>query len=266
MVIFPDDSDSQERNNPLPSTAYSFMTLPFLVLWIVLFLKTPSIRIPMLMMSALSGLAGPLSEYWHCRDYWHPDYIVAMNVRGWRFGIEDYALTFAMAGTVMALFEKFGAKREWGVLPPVSWKSLLRLDMIGNFGILLMILFSSVIRMNSIYAILLTLLICSVTLYWKRRAWILRALPVAAAFSIFYWAVFRFAFMPMFPGILERCWNLEALWGMRIAGVPVEEPLWAFGVALFAGPVYRVCATGSVFGVRDSGFGIRGLELGNRKP
>jgi len=229
----------------MDNLAYAVMALPFVILWILLFLKSPGIRITMLLMSALGGLAGPISEYWHLRDYWHPDYWLPVAVGNWRFGIEDYVLTFAMAGTVMALFEKIGAKKEWDPLPPVSWKILFRLDMIGNFGILLMILFASIIGMNSIRAILLTILVSSAVLYWTRPAWILSILPVASAFSLYYWIVLKFLLMPLFPGILEGWWNLEALWGFRLAGVPIEEPLWAFGVALFAGPVYRFCSAGS---------------------
>jgi len=247
----------------MSSYAYTFMILPFAAAWIVLTIKSPRSRGAIWVMSALGGLAGPISEYWHLRDYWHPDYLLSINVGGWRFGAEDYVLTFALAGIVMALFEKFGAKKEWGRLPRVSWKCLFRLDMIGNCGILLMILFTLVFRMNSIYAVLLTLLISSAALYWKRPAWIPKVLPVAAAFSIFYWMVFRFVFMPLFPGILERWWNLEALWGVRFAGVPIEEPLWAFGLALFAGPVYRVCSGGT--GIRKSGIVDSASGIGPRE-
>jgi hypothetical protein len=231
-------------------SAYSVMTLPFVFLWIALFLKSPGIRLAMVLMSALGGLAGPISEYWHLRDYWHPDYFLPVAVGDWRFGIEDYILTFAMAGTAMSLFEKFAAKKEWGPLPPVSWRILFRLDMAGNFGILMMILFASIIGMNSIYAILLTILVCSAALYRTRPAWLLSILPAAAAFSLFYWMVLKFLLMPLFPGIIERWWNLDALWGVRLSVVPIEEPLWAFGVALFAGPAYRACSTGRMKNVR----------------
>jgi hypothetical protein len=244
------------------TSAYSAFAAPFVLIWIILFLKSPGIRMALLVMSAFGGLAGPIGEYWFLRDYWHPDYALPMRIGNWRFGIEDYILTFAMVGTAMALFEKFGTKKEWGPLPPVSWRSLFRMDMIGNFGILLMIFFASIVRMNSIYAIMLTLLISSAALYWKRSAWIPRVLAVTAGFSIFYWAVFRFAFMPLYPGILERWWNLGALCGVRLLGVPVEEPIWAFSVALFVGPLYRACSTD---GNRASFFGHGASENVRRK-
>lgn len=94
------------------TSAYGVFAVPFILLWIVLFLNAPGIRISILVMSALGGLAGPISEYWHLRDYWHPDYLFAFNVGGWHFGAEDYIFTFALAGIVMALFEKFSAKKN----------------------------------------------------------------------------------------------------------------------------------------------------------
>lgn len=223
------------------SFTYVFMLLPFFTLWLVLFIQSPAIRNPLLMMSALSGLAGPISEFWHYQDYWHPDYLLPIKLGNWRFGIEDYLLSFFLAGIATALFETVAIKKGWKPLPPVSWKYLIRLDMFGNAGILLIIFFSSIMRLNSIYAILLALLLLSVVLYCKKPDWLFYALPLAFAFSVFYWILFRFAFMPAFPGIFEKWWNLKALWGIRLFGVPVEEPLWAFGVALFGGPVYRYC-------------------------
>ncbi len=223
--------------------AYPALTLPFIILWILFFTRYPTFRMPMLITSALYGLAGPLGELWFLQDYWHPDYWLPVAIWKWRFGIEDYVLTFTMVGTAMALFEKFGTENEWGPLPSVSWKSFYRLYMIGCFGLALMIIFNWVIGIKSMHATLLTCLITYTVVYWRRPLWILRLLPVATGFALFYWCVLRFIMMPLFPGIIDRWWNLEALWGIYLAGVPLEEPIWAFGVALFAGPVYRVCST-----------------------
>jgi hypothetical protein len=223
--------------------AYLTITLPFIILWILFFTRYPTFRMPMLFTSALYGLAGPLGELWSLQDYWHPDYWLLVTIWKWRFGIEDYILTFAMVGTAMALFEKFGIEKVWGPLTSVSWESFYRLYMIGCFGISLMIVLNWVIRMKSIDATLLTFLITSASMYWKKPLWILRSLPVASLFALLYWSVLKFIMMPVFPGILSRWWNLEALWGIELAGVPVEEPIWAFGVALVAGPAYRFCST-----------------------
>jgi hypothetical protein len=223
--------------------AYPAFTLPFVILWIFSFIRYPRFRMPMLCTSALYGLAGPLCELWSLQDYWHPDYWLPLEVGKWRFGIEDYILTFAMVGTAMALFEQFGTDKKWGSLPSVSSVSFYRLYMIGCFGISLMILFNWSVNIKSMHATLLTFLITCTFMYWRRPIWILRMLPVASGFALFYWCVFRFIMMPLFPGIVDRWWNLEVLWGIYLAGVPLEEPLWAFGVALFAGPVYRLCST-----------------------
>ena len=76
----------------MPSHAYALLTVPFLFGWILFFFFSPKIRRPMAAMSGLAGLAGPISEFWHCRDYWHPDYLMPVTIGPWRFGLEDYAL------------------------------------------------------------------------------------------------------------------------------------------------------------------------------
>ncbi|MDM7925899.1 MAG: lycopene cyclase domain-containing protein, partial [bacterium] len=64
----------------------------------------------------------------------------------------------------------------------------------------------------------------------------------AGVYAFGYWLIFRFMLMLAFPGALETAWNLEALWDVRLAGVPAEEVLWAFVLALFVGPIVRACS------------------------
>jgi hypothetical protein len=231
---------SPENGPPVFPFAYAVFSLPFVIAWMFLYLRSTRLRPSMLGTSAFMGLAGPIGEFWHGRDYWHPDYLVSLSIGSWRFGLEDYVLTFAMAGTVMAIYETWAVRLGWSPLPRLSFKAMVRLDMWGNFGIVSMFLFTSLLRLNSIYAIVLSLLISSAVIGAIRPAGMLHAACIAVVFAAAYWLLFAFFFMPLFPGILENWWNLDALWKIRIAGVPLEEPLWAFCVALMVGPLIRL--------------------------
>jgi len=55
--------------------------------------------------------------------------------------------------------------------------------------------------------------------------------------------VYYFLFLVMlewlFPGYIERVWNMDALTGLRIMGLPVEELLFAIGFGLYWSAVYE---------------------------
>lgn len=226
----------------MPSHAYAILCLPFVGLWGFLYARNTALRKHMLWMSALLGIAGPIAEFWHTRDYWNPGYLVQVTIGPWRFGLEDYALTFAMAGIAFMLFEWILARRKAEPLPAWKWKTLLCLDMWGNAGIACMAFFIYILKVNSIYALISSIAVVSVVLFGRRRKWLLSAALAASVYAFGYWFFFRFIVMPLFPGALERAWNLEALWGVRPAGVPAEEIVWAFVLALFVGPVVRACS------------------------
>jgi hypothetical protein len=114
--------------------AYLVFCLPWAAAWLLFFKGFPRLHSSMLLMSALSGLAGPISEFWHRADYWRPEYGGPLAIGPWRFGIEDYLLTFAMAGVSMALFEIGPFGKALRPLPAPTWKTLVRLDMWGIWG------------------------------------------------------------------------------------------------------------------------------------
>ncbi|MBN2200674.1 hypothetical protein JW777_01835 [bacterium] len=226
----------------MPSYAYTVLCIPFLVLWAFLYARNPALRKHLFWMSALLGIAGPIAEFWHTRDYWNPGYLAPVKIGPWRFGLEDYILTFAMAGIAFVLFERIYTGRGADPLPEWRWKTLFCLDMAGNAGILCMAFFIYILKINSIYALISSIAAASLVLFGRRREWLPAAALAASIYALGYLLFFRLFMMPLFPGSLERAWNLEALWGVRLAGVPAEEIAWAFMLALFVGPIIRACS------------------------
>jgi hypothetical protein len=43
----------------------------------------------------------------------------------------------------------------------------------------------------------------------------------------------------MFPGYVQQVWNLEAISGILIAGIPIEELMFAFAFGFFWSTVYE---------------------------
>lgn len=231
----------------MPPYAYLVGSLSFVVALALLYLSAEGERLAgarraMLWTAFLLAPAGPVSQFWHLRDYWRPVHLVAVELGAWRFGPEDYLFAFGFAGLGAGLFEVQAQSQR---LPPPGRFSrwvVARMAGYGTLGLALMALAASGFGWNSLYAGILALFVPAAVMAGGRRdLWplaLLTAVEVAALFWLFYWALF----LPLFPGAVGAWWRPEGVSGLRIMGVPLEEPLWAFFGGLFAGPAYRCCA------------------------
>lgn len=221
--------------------AYFILILPYILIWAGLFIMVPRLRPYMVWPSLVMSLAGPLAEYWHLRDYWYPDYLFPIQIRGWRFGIEDYIFCFFQTGIFTAVFEIIVSKQGWKKLPPVSLKSLFKITRWGAAGFLMLMLFSW-LDINSVHALNISLIILSLVFLARKPTLFFHVLPIAACSALFYTFYYPVVFIPLYPGIIEKWWNLSNTLGIQIFGIPIEESVWAFASAFFVAPLSRICA------------------------
>jgi hypothetical protein len=215
----------------------------FLGAWLVLYRVRPRHREAMLCTSLFLAPAGPISEFWHLQDYWHPAYLLTIRIRSWSFGLEDYVMAFAAAGVSAWLFEELALRRDW---PPSQRKSCAvfrRMATCASGALLLVILLASGLGLRSIDAILVAGVIQSGLALASSRQTPWLSVQAGTAFALLYLGSFALLLMsPLFSGIVQAFWRTEALWGPHVIGVPVEEVAWAFVTGLFSGPLYRVCS------------------------
>ena len=108
----------------------------------------------------------------------------------------------------------------------------------------LMALFTSILHFNSIYGMMFSGLITSLLLMFYAR-WRIFPLVFFNAIIIggIFWLFYIVLFIPLFPGVITAWWNLKAISGVMLWGVPLEEPLAAVFSAMMLGPVLRLCST-----------------------
>ncbi|MBI2882171.1 MAG: hypothetical protein HYY21_11300, partial [Candidatus Tectomicrobia bacterium] len=216
--------------------AYLIGDLILLALFGLLYLVRPQGRRAMRRTGLAMAPAGPLSEYWHTRDYWEPVHLLGWRVGHWRLGLEDLLFAFAFAGLSAGVFAWAAGARERAA-PPVSsggahwgraafWVALLlALLALGTDGA----------GWNSIYASMASFAVLSAWFLRRNPRWLGPALATGAVAALAMWAFYAGVFVPLFPGVLSRWWKLEALSGLAVLGVPVEEPAWAFFGGIFCG-------------------------------
>jgi len=220
------------------------MAMAILVIWAALFTLLRRNRTAIFWTSLMLMTAGPVGEYWVIPGYWRPVYSVPMSFRSWNFGIEDFLISFAIAGISAGVFESIALKKGLPELPRLKGIVLLRIFSFCVLGFLLMVLLASVCKFSPIHALLLTVFIPSVLMLSTRPGLVPLVLPASLMAGVVFW-LFYIAFMlPFFPGLTQALWNSDNTLG-TIAGIPIEEMLWASTTMLFAGPVYRFCSTTS---------------------
>jgi hypothetical protein len=214
--------------------------------WFTLYHLLPDSRTAMLWTGLVAAPAGPITEYWHHLDYWRPIYLVEFKIGGWCFGLEDGIVAFALTGIAAGLYEHLCCRRGFASSGPASLKTLTRLSGWGFLAWFLWLVFMRVLGMNSTNAISFTMMVLSLAMVREYRNLLPTLLSVALLFGVGSWFMYAGFLIPIFPGLIQNSWNLQALSGVMLTGVPLEEILWFTAVGSFAGPAYRVSSMKSV--------------------
>ena len=210
--------------------AYFVGTLIFFLIWISLYLYKKPLRREMLIMSLIFAPLGPLSEIFHFRDYWQPEYI--FTILG--LGIEDLLFAFFIGGIAAVIYEELFTKKA----KKTEKEHLKMLIALGVLGILALTILTFGLKMNSIYSSSLVFIFLGIIMISKRRDLAKNAILSGILVAAIMFA-FHLIYTSIFPTIIQEWWKLENLSGIFLLGIPIEEMMWGFAWGFFAGPIYE---------------------------
>jgi hypothetical protein len=217
--------------------AYLSLSVALSVVWVTLYVFHHDLRHSMLRVSLCTALLG-VTEPVFVPSYWNPFTLLNL-ARRTGFDLESLLFSFAIGGIVFAAYdtlfhlapvesiaaERHNRRHRQHALAVLSAPLL--------FGIL-----SATTRLNPIYSSALALVAgFFATLYCRRDLW-LKMLVSGGLFFAIYFFVFVL-FNVAFPGYVEAVWNLEAISGVRLMGVPLEELMFGFTFGLYWSSVYE---------------------------
>lgn len=208
----------------------------FLVPWIMLYLAFPAYRAMMRWASVYTMPFG-LTEPLFVPIYWNPPSLFGLAQRS-GFDIESLIFTFAVGGVASVLYAALtrGSPRAF-LAEPRREKAhkYHRLALAAPF-IAFPILY--LFPWNPIYAASVALLIAAGAAMLCRPDLKTEAWTGGLLFLAFY-VLFLFGLEWTAPNYIERVWNLPALSGVLLLGMPVEELLWAFAFGMYWSGVYE---------------------------
>ncbi len=220
--------------------AWTVWSLILLLVWgIVSYrLKSREIRREMVIVSACTSLLG-FTEPLFVPAYWDPPSLFDL---AWKtgFDLESFIFSFAIGGLGYALYM---AVFPVGHEPAMNRDERMEARHRYHLPLLLstpliFILLLAVLRLNPIYAAIIAMVLGGITTWYCRPDLVRKMLISAVLFAGLY-TVYFFTLIDLFPGIVEQVWNLPAISGILIAGIPVEELLFALAFGFYWSTVYE---------------------------
>lgn len=219
------------------TTVWFFWSLGLLVVWLAVFALFRTARRRMFWASLLTMPFG-LSEPLFVPKYWNPPSLFDL-ARKTGFDIESLLFCFAIGGLGLVLYDIIFRVE----VDKMTWTE--RHDRHHRFHfwtlispIIVFPLLYFFTYLNPIYDASISMFIGGLAALWcrpdlKRKIWV-----SGGIFTLFYFLYF----MPLawfVPGYVERVWQLSAISGILVVGVPVEELLFAFTFGMLWASYYE---------------------------
>jgi hypothetical protein len=208
----------------------------FLCPWLVLYLYWPEFRQRMVRVSLLTSLLG-LTEPIFVPEYWNPPTLFDLAQRT-GFDLESMVFCFAIGGIGTMLYNALARRTSRAVTQPerhAARHRFHRLALAAPFVVFPPLYF---LPWNPIYPGISALAVGggAATLC---RPDLARNTAIGGAVFLALYGAFMLTLRMWAPGYIERVWNLPALSGVLIAGVPLEELLFGLAFGLYWSAAYE---------------------------
>lgn len=218
--------------------SYFITSLFFLVVWLLVYWRAGTLRRPMLVLSVITALFGPISEIWYFADYWKPEIAFPLPGVG---GVEDLIFGFAIGGIAAFGYESLFVKKFCLCRPKKGreWFLLIFAAIVGAS----MLVLNNLLGLNSVYASSIGMIIAASIMLYFRRDLIIHAVGSAVLVMLTMFAIYYLGqtFFPNAHFWMERIWKLSGTpQGVVIfRHIPWTEMLWGFSWGLVWGPMYE---------------------------
>ena len=198
----------------------------FLLPWLALYLTDPRLRPVMRRVSIVTAVFG-LTEPIFVPGYWNPPSLFDLAQRT-RFDVESIIFCFAIGGIGAVLYNAITNRYFIPVRDEERRGSRHRFHLAALWAPYVVFVPLYFLPWNPIYPAILCLVIGGITSSLCRPDLTAKSLVGGVVFLLLY-SVFMLGLVWLTPGYIPRVWNLPALSGVLIGGIPLEELL--FGVS-----------------------------------
>lgn len=219
--------------------AWLLWSLLLLIVWGAVYasLQSKKRQKEMRMVSLWTSLLG-LTEPIFVPAYWNPPSLFDLAART-GFDIESLLFAFGIGGLALVIYERIfhvtykpiHAKERRLPHHAFHWLALTCAPML-----FVILLFST--TLNPIYSAIIALIGGGLAT-WACRPDLKRKMFVSACLFTMLYFVYFLTLIIAYPGYVPLVWNLPALSGILIVGIPLEELLFAFSFGFFWSSIYE---------------------------
>ena len=223
---------------PIMSDQYIWLlwSSAFIIPWAIVYILFPTQRRAMLWASLFTTPFG-LTEPLFVPEYWMPPSLFDL-AENTGFDIESLIFCFGIGGIGSVFYNLLSQKIPQTMGECVRHHTLHQyhhIALASPFAVFIMFYF---FPWNPIYPSILAMFVGAIATMLcrpdlKRKTWI------GGLLFLVYYAIFLTGLEWSAPGYIDRVWNLEALSGVAIGFMPVEELLFAVSFGMYWSGVYE---------------------------
>jgi hypothetical protein len=214
--------------------AYLPSVLSLIIPWLAIFLSRSDLRRKMIHFTILGSIAGPVSQIWYLRDYWHPAYTL-----GSKYGfIEDTIFAGLFVGITIVLYNFIFRVKSIPIKKEKEIRKAVRAIILVSILIGSLIVFTNILHINSIYSSAIGFFIVAIWI-WKNRPDLIKVSITGSIAMLLITAIGYNLLFLFWPDIISQWWFLQNISGILILGIPVEEFLWFSTWGLAGSPLYE---------------------------
>ncbi|MBI2623159.1 MAG: hypothetical protein HYW65_01105 [Candidatus Liptonbacteria bacterium] len=191
----------------------------------------------MLIVSLWTSLLG-LTEPLFVPEYWNPPSLFDLAHRT-GFDIESIVFAFAIGGIVVVLYERVFPTAHRHMPLEARHAAHHRYHLWALLAApVVFIALSLATSLNPIYISVLALILGGVAT-WYCRPDLKKKMFVSALLFLGLYFVYFLTLIALYPGYVAQVWRLDAISGILIAGIPLEELLFALSFGFYWSSVYE---------------------------
>lgn len=220
--------------------AWFFWSIILLAVWAIVYfsLRSKESKREMLVVSLWTSLLG-FTEPFFVPEYWGPPSLFKLALRT-GFDIESLIFSFATGGIVVVLYERIFriAHEKMPIAAQHAPRHRYHLWAILSAPIIFISLLIFAKELNPIYAAI-TAMIFGGLFAWYCRPDLNKKMLVSAFLFLGLYFFYFLTLIAFYPGYVEAVWNLAAISGIFVFGVPLEELLFALSFGFLWSSIYE---------------------------
>jgi len=223
-------------------------SLLLLLIWFIIWLFKSSLRKEMFWVSLFTMPFG-LTEPLFVPEYWNPPSLFNLAAKT-GFDIESLIFCFAVGGIGAVLYEALVKVKHQKISRHEKHRKKHRFHLLAlSSPVIIFLPLQLFTNLNPIYSASIAMFVGGIAAIFCRSD-LKRKIEVGGVSFLALYFVFFLLFNLAYPNLVPEIWNLSAISGILLLGVPLEELMFAFTFGMLWSSIYEHIMWYSVVKVR----------------